>query len=76
MKTKNLAGVLAILFGGVGVQHFYLGNYLSALLSVLFCWTGLPLLYGIFHGIGLLAMGETEFNAKYNYKYVMGRMSQ
>ncbi|MBQ1327468.1 MAG: TM2 domain-containing protein [Eubacterium sp.] len=43
-KKKNyiVAGVLAFLFGSVGLHKFYMGEYKTGLLYVLFCWTGIP----------------------------------
>lgn len=43
-KKKNyiLAGFLAFFFGSVGLHKFYMGEYKTGLLYVLFCWTGIP----------------------------------
>ncbi len=43
-KKKNyiIAGVLAFFFGSVGLHKFYMGEYKTGLLYVLFCWTGIP----------------------------------
>lgn len=34
--------LLASLFGWVGLHRFYAKQYVTAWLSVLFCWTGIP----------------------------------
>lgn len=70
MKNKRLAAVLAILLGGVGAQHFYLANYLTAMFCLLFSWTGIPMLIGIFQGLGYLTMNEREFNSRFNWKFM------
>ena len=43
-KKKNyiIAGFLAFFFGSVGLHKFYMGEYKTGLLYVLFCWTGIP----------------------------------
>jgi len=50
-KDKNVAGILAILLGGIGVHHFYLGNTGLGILYLLFSWTFIPLIVGFIEGI-------------------------
>lgn len=64
-KSKIVAGILGVFFGGIGVQHFYLGSIGLGILSVLFCWTFIPSLIGVIHGIILLCMSDAEFARKY-----------
>ena len=45
------AGVLAILLGGIGVQHFYTGQTVRGILDIVFCWTGIPAIIGLVEGI-------------------------
>lgn len=64
-KDKTSAGVLALLLGGFGAHHFYLGNTGAGILSVLFFWTYIPALVGMIQGIMYLCMGEEEFQRRY-----------
>lgn len=64
-KEKVTAGLLALLLGGLGIQHFYLGNTAAGILSILFCWTYIPALVGLIQGVVLLYMNEQDFHARY-----------
>lgn len=41
---------LAIMFGFFGAQYFYSGQKQKGITSLLFCWTGIPMIIGIFQG--------------------------
>ena len=60
-KNKNEAGVLAIVFGGLGGHKFYLGRYGQGLICVAFCWSGIPELLGIIQGIHYLTETQEQF---------------
>ena len=60
-KNKNEAGVLAIVFGGLGGHKFYLGKYGQGLVCVAFCWTLIPALLGIIQGIHYLTETQQQF---------------
>ncbi len=64
-KDKTSAGILALLLGGFGAHHFYLGNTTAGILSILFFWTYIPALVGMIQGIMYLCMGEEEFQRRY-----------
>ena len=66
MKSKTTAGLLGILFGGLGLHKFYLGESGKGLLYILFCWTFIPAIVGVIEGIMLLSGSDDAFNAKYN----------
>jgi hypothetical protein len=51
LKNKTVAGVFAILLGGIGVHKFYMGKVLMGILYLLFCWTFIPSVVGIIEGI-------------------------
>ena len=55
------AGVLAILLGGIGVQHFYTGQTVRGILDICFCWTGIPALIGLVEGIIWLCEDDASF---------------
>lgn len=74
MKNKSTAVILAILFGGLGIHHFYLGNTKSGLtyliVWLLFFWTVfVPIILWIIElieGINLANKSQYEFDALYN----------
>jgi TM2 domain-containing membrane protein YozV len=65
-KDKTTAGVLGILLGGLGAHKFYLGDGGKGVLYLIFCWTYIPALIGIFEGIKYLSMDEKKFHRKYS----------
>lgn len=66
-KSKIVAGVLAILLGGLGVQYFYCGKisggFITLLLSIITfgIWSVLTFIQGIM----MLCMTQQEFEQKY-----------
>ncbi|MCZ0754300.1 TM2 domain-containing protein [Anoxybacillus sp. J5B_2022] len=67
LKSKVVAGVLAILLGGLGIHKFYLGKLGQGVLYLLFSWTGIPSIIGLIEGILYLFKSDEEFNRQYNY---------
>ena len=65
-KNKLIAILLAVFLGGFGGQFFYLGKYLLGIVCILFCWTWIPGIWGVIHGVIFLSMSDEEFNLKYN----------
>ncbi|MCC6936780.1 MAG: TonB family protein [Flavobacteriales bacterium] len=57
---------LALFLGGIGAHRFYLGQTGRGVLSMLFFWTGLPLIFGFLNGLNFLLMGNARFLQKYN----------
>ncbi|GMO19521.1 MAG: hypothetical protein Pg6A_06230 [Termitinemataceae bacterium] len=53
-------GIIAILLGGLGIQHFYIGKIGLGILSILFCWTAIPALIGLIQGIMVLCRPEAR----------------
>lgn len=64
-KSKIVAGILAILFGGYGLHKFYLGKVRVGILYLLFIWTGIPIIAGIIEGIIYLTSSDEKFYTKY-----------
>lgn len=52
---KVVAGVLALLLGGLGVHKFYLGRTKQGIIFLLLSWTMIPGLIGFIEGIMILA---------------------
>jgi len=68
-KSKVVAGVLAILLGGLGIHHFYLGSMMAGVICIVAsCFFGLGTILGIIEGILLLVMSDADFDAKYNFR--------
>jgi TM2 domain-containing membrane protein YozV/uncharacterized protein YraI len=65
-RDKSSAFFLALLFGGVGVHCFYLGQRLKGILYLIFCWTYVPIFLGIFDALVILFTSKDNFNAKFN----------
>lgn len=65
-KNKYIAAILVFLLGTIGIQWFYLGRTMYGILSILFCWTGVPAVISFIHFIILLISSEESFNEKYN----------
>lgn len=63
-KSKTVAGLLGILLGDIGVHDFYMGNITGGILSVLFCWTGIPAIIGLVKGIIYLCESEEQFQSR------------
>ncbi|MEI0496330.1 TM2 domain-containing protein [Brachyspira intermedia] len=65
-----ICSAISLIFGGIGIQKFYLGQTKRGILYVLFCWTGIPYLLCIVDLIRFIFMSENDFNLKYNSKYL------
>lgn len=69
MKDKNVAGILALIFGVFGVHRFYLGQTgLGILYLLLFFFTlgTIPALLGLIDAVLLFVMNKDTFDDKYN----------
>ncbi|MCL7410178.1 TM2 domain-containing protein [Marivivens donghaensis] len=64
-KDKNIAGLFALLLGGIGAHHFYLGNIGLGILYLLFCWTFIPMFIGFIEGLVFLTQSDENFARKY-----------
>ena len=68
IKNKMVAGILAILLGGIGVHKFYLGNAAAGILYLLFCWTGIPAIIALIEGISILCQSNDAFETKFRVR--------
>ena len=64
-----LLSALSLLFAGVGIQKFYLGQVKRGVLYVLFFWTFIPYLLCVIDLLRFVFMSDEEFNLKYNKDY-------
>jgi|AntAceMinimDraft_6_1070360.scaffolds.fasta_scaffold05827_4 TM2 domain-containing membrane protein YozV len=60
-KSKWLAVSLALVLGSFGAHKFYLGKNGLGILYLVFFWSGIPLLLGIFEAILLAFMPREQF---------------
>ena len=64
-KNRMTAALFALLIGGTGAHHFYLGNTLQGVMYLLFCWTFIPAIVALIEGIIFLCMSDASFYQKY-----------
>lgn len=64
-KDKTAAALLAILLGGIGAHHFYLGNIILGIVYLLFSWTFIPMIVGVIEGIVYLTTSDENWLQKY-----------
>ena len=60
-NNRKEAGILAIVFGGLGIHKFYIGKYGQGILYAVFCWSFVPLFLGIADGIHYLTESDERF---------------
>ncbi|MGZ2370400.1 tellurite resistance TerB C-terminal domain-containing protein [Ancylomarina sp. YFZ004] len=65
-RSKSFTSFLSLFFGFLGFQRFYLGQKSQGVFSILFCWTFIPLIIGLFETFKFSLMSEVVFNNKYN----------
>jgi len=64
-RNKVVAGVVAILIGGLGVHRFYLGQWWGLFYLLLF-WTVIPGLISIVEGIVFLVTKQQKWDDRFN----------
>ncbi len=68
LKSKLVAGLLAIFLGGLGIHKFYLGKVGAGIVYLLFCWTYIPAIVGFIEGIVYLASNDYIFQTKHHVR--------
>ena len=63
-KSKVVAGVLALLLGGIGIHKFYVGAWGWGIVYIIFVWTWIPALFAIIEGIRYLTLSDEDFSNK------------
>jgi TM2 domain-containing membrane protein YozV len=66
MKDKNVAGILALFLGWVGIHRFYLGQVGLGILYAVFFWFPVFWLIALIDAIVLFSMDKDVFDVKYN----------
>lgn len=66
VKSRIVAGILALLLGYIGVHKAYCGKIGLFIVYLLFCWTGIPAIIAFIEGIlYLCCKDDLEFTEKY-----------
>ena len=64
VKSRITAGLLGILFGGIGIHKFYLNQTGKGWLYLLFSWTLVPFILGFIEGVTYLVQDDKTFSEK------------
>jgi TM2 domain-containing membrane protein YozV len=64
-KDKMVAGILAILLGGLGIHHFYLGNTTRGIIYIVLMFVGVSPILGLIDGIMFLTKPDDVFQRCY-----------
>lgn len=62
--SRLAAALLAFFLGGFGAHRFYVGKTTSAVLMLLFCWTGIPSIIALIDFIMILCGTFTDAQGK------------
>lgn len=72
MKDKNVAAILALFLGGLGVHKFYLGRIGAGVLYLVFSVTFIPSILGLIDFFVLALMDHEEFQRRYGDSRALG----
>src|SRR5688572_13869226 len=72
MKDKNVAAILALFLGGLGVHKFYLGRIGAGVLYLVFSLTFIPWILGLIDFFVLALMDHDEFHRRFNGSRTLG----
>lgn len=67
-KNRMVAGVFALLLGGLGMYEFYLGDIGRGIAMLLFCWTGISSVIGFIQGTIYLTESDEAISRVLNNK--------
>jgi TM2 domain-containing membrane protein YozV len=71
-KDKMIAGILAILLGGLGIHHFYLGNTTIGIVYIVLACVGISPILGLVDGIIYLTKPDDQFQRNYHNWFCSG----
>ena len=64
-KDKTTAAILAIILGGLGIHHFYLGNTTMGIIYIVLSCVGVGPILGLVDGILYLTKPDDVFQRNY-----------
>ena len=64
-KSQTISVGLALALGGIGAHKFYLDKPGLGILYMMFAWTGIPSIIGIFEAVKYIRMDEGEFQERF-----------
>ena len=64
-KSRSVSVGLSLVLGGIGAHKFYLEKPGAGLAYLLFCWTGIPPLLGLFEAVKYIRMDDEEFHQRF-----------
>lgn len=69
MKEKNIAGLLALFLGSLGIHRFYLGQPGRGFFYIIFAMTGISTIIALIDAYLFFSMDQDRFDIKYNREY-------
>lgn len=69
-KEKDIAGLLALFFGFIGLHRFYLGQRGRGILYLLLALTGISAILGLIDAFSFFSMDNKSFDIKYNRDFL------
>lgn len=64
VKSKVVAGLLAVFLGTFGIHKFYLNQSKLGLLYLVFFWSGIPTIVGVIEGVIYLLQSDERFRER------------
>lgn len=72
-KDKLVAGILAILIGGLGIHHFYLGNTAKGIIYIVLACPCISPILGLIDGLIYLTKPDDQFQRCYKNWFCSGQ---
>lgn len=69
-KEKDIAGLLALFFGFIGLHRFYLGQRGRGILYLMLALTGISAILGLIDAFSFFSMDNKSFDLKYNRDFL------
>lgn len=70
MKDKNIAGILSLFLGWLGIHRFYLGQAGLGIVYLLLFWTPVIWILSLIDAIAFFSMDQENFDFKYNRQFI------
>jgi len=64
-KSRSISIGLALVLGGIGAHKFYLDKPGKGFLYMVFCWTGIPTMIGLYEAAKYIWMNDEEFQRRF-----------